>query len=276
MLNNILLTTQELAGFRKKLKNIDVYKVDDWLLFATLFQSWCHNAPSALSLCLLTSNYELAYLIIKSFSELEVSFQLLTQLDILVQLLESPIFLKLRLQLLEPEKHPYLYKTLYGLLMILPQSSTFTTLKNRISLVSGVNSLNTPSGSSGPITTPVATPGATNSSTSVGNQLSIKRKRIYEMLDKFTKAQEKHEEFQMAKKLGESTLTLNTDRPTNKTYPKSNGLDSYSSNTNRILSHDSTTSDKKDYFSHDHAVQAGSDPKTQKRSSSRRFGLHRF
>lgn len=276
MLNNILLTTQELAGFRKKLKNIDVYKVDDWLLFATLFQSWCHNAPSALSLCLLTSNYELAYLIIKSFSELEVSFQLLTQLDILVQLLESPIFLKLRLQLLEPEKHPYLYKTLYGLLMILPQSSTFTTLKKRISLVSGVNSLNMPSGSSGPITTPVVTPGATTTSTSVGNQLSIKRKRIHEMLDKFTKVQEKHEEFQMAKKLSETTFALNTDKPANKPYSKSNGLDSYTSNTDRILSHDSTVSDKKDYFSHDHSVQASSDPKTQKRSSSRRFGLHRF
>lgn len=276
MLNNILLTTQELAGFRKKLKNIDVYKVDDWLLFATLFQSWCHNAPSALSLCLLTSNYELAYLIIKSFSELEVSFQLLTQLDILVQLLESPIFLKLRLQLLEPEKHPYLYKTLYGLLMILPQSSTFTTLKKRISLVSGVNSLNTPSGSSGPITTPVATPGATTTGTSVGNQLSIKRKRIHEMLDKFTKVQEKHEEFQMAKKLSESTLTLNTDKPTNKLYSKSNGLDSYTANADRILSHDSTVPDKKDYFSNDHSVQTDTDPKTQKRSSSRRFGLHRF
>lgn len=276
MLNNILLTTQELAGFRKKLKNIDVYKVDDWLLFATLFQSWCHNAPSALSLCLLTSNYELAYLIIKSFSELEVSFQLLTQLDILVQLLESPIFLKLRLQLLEPEKHPYLYKTLYGLLMILPQSSTFTTLKKRISLVSGVNSLNIPSGSSGPITTPVATPGATTASTSVGNQLSIKRKRIHEMLDKFTKVQEKHEEFMMNKKLAETTLNLNSERPTNKPYLKSNDLESYSLNTDRILSHDSITSDKKDYFSHNHSLPANSDSKNPKRSSSRRFGLHRF
>ena len=131
-------------------------------------------------------------------------------------------------------------------------------------------------GSSGPITTPVATPGATTTSSSVGNQLSIKRKRIHEMVDKFTKVQEKHEEFQMAKKLSETTLALNTDKPANKPYSRSNGLDSYTSNTDRILSHDSTVSDKKDYFSHDHSVQAGSDPKTQKRSSSRRFGLHRF
>jgi len=160
--------------------------------------------------------------------------------------------------------------------MILPQSSTFTTLKKRISLVSGVNSLNIPSGSSGPITTPVATPGATTASTSVGNQLSIKRKRIHEMLDKFTKVQEKHEEFMMNKKLAETTLNLNSERPTNKPYLKSNDLESYSLNTDRILSHDSITSDKKDYFSHNHSLPANSDSKNPKRSSSRRFGLHRF
>ncbi|KAG7660958.1 uncharacterized protein J8A68_005478 [[Candida] subhashii] len=198
-LNNILLTSQELASFRKKLKNLDVYKLEDWQLFSSLFQSWCHNAPSALSLCLLTSNYELAYLIIKNLSESEVTFQLLTQLDILIQLLESPIFLKLRLQLLEPEKHPYLYKTLYGLLMVLPQSTTYTTLRNRLATVSNLThttstTLAPNSIPSGILTTPVNTPGAVSTSTSVSSQLSIKRKRVYEMLDKFTKIQDKHEE----------------------------------------------------------------------------------
>lgn len=244
-LNNILLTTSELTTFRKKLKNLDVYKLEDWSLFSTLFQSWCHNSPSALSLCLLTSNYELAYLIIKNLSELEVTFQLLTQLDILIQLLESPIFLKLRLQLLEPEKNPYLYKTLFGLLMILPQSSTFTTLKNRLSSISHVHSnpFNTPA----PLTTPVTTP-ATGAAT-VTNQLSIKRKRIYEMLDKFTKVQEKHEEFNLERKLKQSDI-----KP-----------------------------DRKDYFGLEHHSVSNVTPTTpsesktvSKRSSNTRFGLSRF
>lgn len=188
-LNNILLTSHELAGFRKALKNLDHHKTDDWLLFLALFQSWCHSAPAALSLCLLTSNYELAYLIIKTLAESEVTFQLLTQLDILVQLLETPIFLKLRLQLLEPEKHPHLYKTLYGILMILPQSSTFNTLKNRLSSLAHVH---VPGGNLNPTgTTPVTTPGP--STTATPNLLSIRRKRNYELLDKFTKVQEKHE-----------------------------------------------------------------------------------
>ena len=44
----------------------------------------------------------------------------------------------LRLQLLEPERHPYLYKCLYGLLMLLPQSSAFAALKNRLQSVSAI------------------------------------------------------------------------------------------------------------------------------------------
>ncbi|KAG5931789.1 hypothetical protein E4U59_007908 [Claviceps monticola] len=44
----------------------------------------------------------------------------------------------LRLQLLEPEKYPYLYKCMYGILMLLPQSSAFAALKNRLNSVSSI------------------------------------------------------------------------------------------------------------------------------------------
>ena len=49
----------------------------------------------------------------------------------------------LRLQLLEPEKYPHLYKCLYGLLMLLPQSSAFAALKNRLNSVSAIGYLHT-------------------------------------------------------------------------------------------------------------------------------------
>lgn len=266
-LNNILLTTQELSSFRKKLKNLDIYKLEDWSLFATLFQSWCHNAPSALSLCLLTSNYELAFLIIKNLCEQEISFQLLTQLDILVQLLESPIFVKLRLQLLEPEKNPYLYKTLYGLLMILPQSSTFTSLKNRLSSVSHVTGLSAPTAAtisvSGPGTpTSGATPAGTNS------QLSIKRKRVLDMLEKFTKVQEKHEIHQ---KIPRHT-SHNVSTSASVSEP---GLDDEASRgyretkKERLLPYQSVET-KKEYL-------GDSKPSdTTRRKTSGRFGLTRF
>lgn len=41
----------------------------------------------------------------------------------------------LRLQLLEPDRYPYLPKCLYGLLMILPQSSAFVSLRARLAVV---------------------------------------------------------------------------------------------------------------------------------------------
>jgi len=47
----------------------------------------------------------------------------------------------LRLQLLEPERYPHLYKCLYGVLMLLPQSSAFAALKNRLNSVSAIGYL---------------------------------------------------------------------------------------------------------------------------------------
>lgn len=93
-----------------------------------------------------------------SSAELEMTVNMLIQIDKLVQLLESPVFtcmvfsrctrnslantsLDLRLQLLEPEKYPYLYKCLYGVLMLLPQSSAFAALKNRLNSVSNIGFL---------------------------------------------------------------------------------------------------------------------------------------
>lgn len=49
----------------------------------------------------------------------------------------------LRLQLLEPDRYPFLLKALYGLLMLLPQSSAFATLRNRLSAVSSLGYLQT-------------------------------------------------------------------------------------------------------------------------------------
>ncbi|KAK6463420.1 vacuolar protein 14 C-terminal Fig4p binding-domain-containing protein [Scheffersomyces coipomensis] len=274
-LNNILLTTQELSSFRKKLKNLDSYKPEDWSLFSSLFQSWCHNAPSALSLCLLTSNYELAYLIIKNISELEVTFQLLTQLDVLVQLLESPIFMKLRLQLLEPDKYPYLYKTLYGLLMILPQSSTFNTLKNRLGSVAQVNNTNVLNQTAAPIAPSVATPGATsNTAGATSTQLSMRKKRVYEMLERFSKVQDIHEEVILEKRFRDPSLFKDSSHESSSINTANNSI--IHKTNERITSQGSTypenNGNKKDYF----AIHTTSDDKIiSKRSSSSRLGLNR-
>ena len=61
----------------------------------------------------------------------------LMQIDKLVHLLESPIFVHLRLQLLDAEAvhHTHLLKSCYGLLMLLPQSNAFRSLNHRLETV---------------------------------------------------------------------------------------------------------------------------------------------
>ncbi|ODV88416.1 hypothetical protein CANCADRAFT_29826 [Tortispora caseinolytica NRRL Y-17796] len=136
-LNIYLATLPEFHDLRVKLRTVGSGTADEQAvsLFVTLFRSWSHNAVAALTLCLLAQAYQPAYELLLSFVDLEVTVSLLIQVDKLVQMLESPIFSRLRLQLLEPENNPYLYKCLYGLLMLLPQSSAFATLRNRLNSV---------------------------------------------------------------------------------------------------------------------------------------------
>ncbi|KAK6855457.1 hypothetical protein PG990_008246 [Apiospora arundinis] len=140
-LNNNLITAPELADLRKRLRNLETK--DGQTFFVALFRSWCYNAVATFSLCLLAQAYEAAYNLLQIFAELEMTVNILIQIDKLVQLIESPVFTYLRLQLLEPEKYPYLYKCLYGLLMLLPQSSAFAALKNRLNSVSSIGYLHT-------------------------------------------------------------------------------------------------------------------------------------
>ena len=141
-LNNNLITAPELAELRKRLRNLETREGQTF--FVTLFRSWCYNAVATFSLCLLAQAYEQAYSLLQIFAELEMTVNMLIQIDKLVQLLESPVFTYLRLQLLEPEKYPHLYKCLYGLLMLLPQSSAFAALKNRLNSVSAIGYLHIP------------------------------------------------------------------------------------------------------------------------------------
>ncbi|RHZ78805.1 hypothetical protein Glove_156g45 [Diversispora epigaea] len=138
-LNSILITSPELSDLRKRLKNLETK--DGQMLFTALYKSWCHNPVATFSLCLLAQAYEHAANLLQNFADLDITVNLLIQIDKLVQLLESPVFTYLRLQLLEPDKYPYLFKCLYGLLMLLPQSSAFASLKNRLTSVSSMGFL---------------------------------------------------------------------------------------------------------------------------------------
>ncbi|MCJ1384470.1 hypothetical protein MMC17_007587 [Xylographa soralifera] len=182
-LNNNLITAPELTELRKRLRNLETR--DGQTFFVALFRSWCYNAVATFSLCLLAQAYEQAYSLLQIFAELEMTVNMLIQIDKLVQLLESPVFTYLRLQLLEPEKYPHLYKCLYGLLMLLPQSSAFAALKNRLNSVSAIGYLHIP---------PRAPPPTPTAAFDRPNRLKTRDDsaiRWVELLEKFKSVQEK-------------------------------------------------------------------------------------
>lgn len=140
-LGSNLIIAPEMAELRQRLRKAAASDT----LFITLFKCWCHDAVSAFSLCLLAQAYEQAYTLLQLLAEFDITVNLLVQIDKLILLLESPVFTHLRLQLLEPDRYPYLYKCLYGLLMILPQSTAFNTLHNRLNSVSSLQASSRPS-----------------------------------------------------------------------------------------------------------------------------------
>ncbi|GFS06659.1 protein VAC14 homolog [Elysia marginata] len=136
-LNTILLTSTEIYELRTQLKELNTE--ESCSLFCCLYKCWCHSPISLMSLCYLTQNYVHAYRLMQIFGELEVTVDFLKEIDKLVQLIESPIFAYLRLQLLEANENPELIKSLYGLLMILPQSEAFKLLRYRLECIPHVN-----------------------------------------------------------------------------------------------------------------------------------------
>ncbi|KAH8347408.1 hypothetical protein KR059_010547 [Drosophila kikkawai] len=137
LLNIILLTSTELFELRTSLRNISNEKSAD--LFKCLYQSWAHCPVSTLSLCLLAQSYQHVSHLVTLFADVEITMELLTELDKLVQLIESPIFAPLRLTLVSKANNcadaQYLAHALFGILMLLPQTEAFDTLRNRLQCV---------------------------------------------------------------------------------------------------------------------------------------------
>eukprot|EP01116_Phalansterium_solitarium_P013369 TRINITY_DN3072_c3_g2_i2.p1 TRINITY_DN3072_c3_g2~~TRINITY_DN3072_c3_g2_i2.p1 ORF type:complete len:785 (+),score=199.86 TRINITY_DN3072_c3_g2_i2:1747-4101(+) len=152
-LNLALLTAPELRDVRRLLQQLlqpqttSIESLDEAvserergvLVLRTLYETWAYNPPALLALCLLSQLYQhaaqLVFVLGREGGAQQLSVWELLELDKLVQLLESPVFAWLRLQLLEPRRYPYLFKALYGLLMLLPQSTAFHTLHARLSAV---------------------------------------------------------------------------------------------------------------------------------------------
>ncbi len=126
-LSVILLTSRELRVLRERLRTFhragEPTSPATAQLFAILYEAFAHNAVASVSLCLLCELYEHAAMLLTIVAGYEMTVDFLCEMDKLVQLVESPVFAPLRLQLLDPQQHPHLFRALYALLMILPQSA---------------------------------------------------------------------------------------------------------------------------------------------------------
>ncbi|XP_072403206.1 protein VAC14 homolog isoform X2 [Diabrotica undecimpunctata] len=190
-LNMILLTSSELYEMRNKLK--DLITEDSKALFCCLYETWCHNPVATVSLCLLTQSYSHVCDLIKIFGNLEVTVEFLIEIDKLVQLIESPIFAYLRLELLEVPCNQNLVRALYGLLMLLPQTDAFTTLRTRLSCIPSLQ-LNCDDNKK------------TKKKSSLVNTVNFQQ-----LLSHFVDVQERHKEFKKSQRTKEiSTLDKDT------------------------------------------------------------------
>lgn len=194
-LNLILLTAPELSPLRKMLKNSFQSRATEQerQIFTALFVCWAHNPVATFSLCLLAQCYDLSSRLILKFAEVDVTVGFLMQIDKLIQLLESPIFIQLRLHLLETNSpsHADLLKSLYGLLMLLPQSQAYKMLSDRLTIVSslhmhiGLNNVNRGTGGGPPVAVPLLPASDVTA--------------IYaSLISQFELVQEKHTEFRLS------------------------------------------------------------------------------
>uniref|UniRef100_A0AC34FBK9 Protein VAC14 homolog n=1 Tax=Panagrolaimus sp. ES5 TaxID=591445 RepID=A0AC34FBK9_9BILA len=133
ILNGILLTAPEMLAFRQKLKTPEENDCKE--LFECLYRCWCHQPICLISLCLLSKYYEHAAQLVPRLSEIDVSVDFLREIDRLVQLIESPILSYVRLDLLNSDYQKPLAAVLSALLMLVPQTDTFTTLLKRMQAI---------------------------------------------------------------------------------------------------------------------------------------------
>jgi len=199
-LNLIILTAPELASLRRSLKDISNPSAStaDREMFICLFKCWCHNSVATFSLCLLSQTYDLSAALIQKLADVNISVGYLMQIDKLIQLLESPVFIHLRLQLLEinSRKQTALLQSLYGLLMLLPQSQAYNTLSDRLATVSTLH-----------VHLGNMQMKKESSASQVGENFS-KFLKFDELLAHFESVQEKHSAFRMSLIQQKSLISL--------------------------------------------------------------------
>lgn len=112
-------------------------------LFHIMLHSFSHSIVATVSLCLWGGAYRTASMFLARIVPLDINLMFLLELDKLVEQLERPLFRHLHVRMLERDIDPkaegsgaMLFETLKFLLMIIPQSTCYNVLKERVASIS--------------------------------------------------------------------------------------------------------------------------------------------
>ena len=151
-MNSVLLKSREAAGLRDALRDSvasrggiiseDGHSERGFRLFQVLLHAFAHNLVAALSLCLWVGAYHTASLVLAAIDPLDIDILFYLEVDEFVELLERPLFRHLHLLMLEVDTAPdqegsgaMLFRTLKSLLMLIPQSTSYDILRDRLTTV---------------------------------------------------------------------------------------------------------------------------------------------
>ncbi|CAB9503730.1 Protein VAC14 homolog [Seminavis robusta] len=112
-------------------------------LFSILLHSFSHSVVATVSLCLWGGAYRTASMFLSQIVSLDINLMFLLELDQMIESLERPLFRHLHVRMLEGSEDPFaeasgamLFKALKFLSMIVPQSTCYNVLKDRLISIS--------------------------------------------------------------------------------------------------------------------------------------------
>ena len=148
-MNHVLLNTEEAKNFRDLLQDCVGSRTEGERgkrrarLFHILLYSFSHNLVASVSLCLWAGAFKTACSFLYYIDPLDINLAFFMELDKLVEVLERPLFRHVHLRMLECDVNPHsegsgamLFRTLKSLLMMLPQSTCYKVLRDRLVTVS--------------------------------------------------------------------------------------------------------------------------------------------
>lgn len=148
ILSNVLLTSDETSRLRSTLKGCIAHKENNTRderraqLFHIILKTFAHDCAAAISLCLWSGAFRTASSYIHKIDPLDLDLNFYLELDRLIEFIERPLFRDLHIGLLECDENPelegsgaMLYRLLKSILMLLPQSTSYNILHQRLMAV---------------------------------------------------------------------------------------------------------------------------------------------